>query len=157
MLAGSRVRATWPEEERELLATIAQQVAIAVQKARAWEDLQQKEDLRGRLLEQLIHAQEDERARVARELHDEASQSLTALIMRLGAARQSLPRLSQKQGALLADMEGLASSLSASPSGARFRKEYTRAELGDFVDRQGDWIFDTEGALCQADDGDCTG
>lgn len=54
-------------------------------------------------------------------------------------------------------MEGLASSLTANPSGARFRKEFTRAELGDFVDRQGDWIFDTEGALCQADGGDCTG
>jgi len=24
-------------------------------------------------------------------------------------------------------------------------------------DRQGDWIFDTEGALCQAPDGECTG
>lgn len=54
------------------------------------------------------------------------------------------------------DMEGLASSLSASPNGARFRKEYTRAELADFIDRQGDWIFDTEGALCQADHGECT-
>lgn len=56
-----------------------------------------------------------------------------------------------------ADMEGLAERLEARPSGARFRKEYTRAELGDFVDRQGDWIFDTEGALCQADHGECTG
>jgi 3'-phosphoadenosine 5'-phosphosulfate sulfotransferase (PAPS reductase)/FAD synthetase len=55
------------------------------------------------------------------------------------------------------DMETLASSLSASVSGARFRKEYTRAELGNFISRQGDWIFDTEGALCQADDGECTG
>jgi 3'-phosphoadenosine 5'-phosphosulfate sulfotransferase (PAPS reductase)/FAD synthetase len=57
-----------------------------------------------------------------------------------------------------ADMEKLALSLSASPLGARFRKEYTRAALGDFVSRQGDWIFDAEnGALCQADDGECTG
>ena len=31
------------------------------------------------------------------------------------------------------------------------------AELRDFVSRQGDWIFDTEGVLCQADDGECTG
>lgn len=30
-------------------------------------------------------------------------------------------------------------------------------ELGDFVSRQGDWIFDTEGALCQRDGGECTG
>lgn len=29
------------------------------------------------------------------------------------------------------------------------------AELQSFIDRQGDWIFDTEGALCQADDGEC--
>lgn len=55
------------------------------------------------------------------------------------------------------EMEALASSLTSNPNGARFRKEYTRAELGSFVDRQGDWIFDTEGALCQADDGECTG
>lgn len=31
------------------------------------------------------------------------------------------------------------------------------AELGEFVDRQGDWIFDDEAYLCQADDGECTG
>ena len=30
-------------------------------------------------------------------------------------------------------------------------------ELGDFVQRQGDWIFDDEAYLCQADDGECTG
>lgn len=31
------------------------------------------------------------------------------------------------------------------------------AKLGDFVQRQGDWIFDDEAYLCQADDGECTG
>lgn len=41
------------------------------------------------------------------------------------------------------------------PNGAQFREEYSRAELRRFVERQGDWIFDTEGALCQADDGEC--
>jgi 3'-phosphoadenosine 5'-phosphosulfate sulfotransferase (PAPS reductase)/FAD synthetase len=40
---------------------------------------------------------------------------------------------------------------------ARFRKDYTRSSLRDFVERQGDWIFDTEGALCQKDGGECTG
>ena len=40
---------------------------------------------------------------------------------------------------------------------ARFRKEYTRKSLRDFVERQGDWIFSTEGVLCQQDGGDCTG
>jgi hypothetical protein len=39
---------------------------------------------------------------------------------------------------------------------ARFRKDYTRSSLREFVERQGDWIFDTEGALCQKDGGECT-
>jgi hypothetical protein len=53
------------------------------------------------------------------------------------------------------EMERLASSLTASPNGAVFRKDQPRAKLRDFVERQGDWIFDTEGALCQADGGEC--
>jgi 3'-phosphoadenosine 5'-phosphosulfate sulfotransferase (PAPS reductase)/FAD synthetase len=38
---------------------------------------------------------------------------------------------------------------------ARFRSEYTRKSLREFVERQGDWIFNTEGALCQTDGGEC--
>ncbi len=38
-----------------------------------------------------------------------------------------------------------------------FHKDRTYKEIGEFVSRQGDWIFDTEGVLCQADDGECTG
>ncbi|WP_420585804.1 phosphoadenosine phosphosulfate reductase family protein [Ruegeria sp.] len=53
------------------------------------------------------------------------------------------------------EMEALAARLSNRPEGARFRKEYSRAGLRDFVDRQGDWIFETEGALCQASGGEC--
>ena len=53
-------------------------------------------------------------------------------------------------------MEEKASSLSASGS-ARFRNQFTRSSLRNFVERQGDWIFETEGVLCQADGGECTG
>ncbi|MDR9395766.1 MAG: phosphoadenosine phosphosulfate reductase family protein [Roseovarius sp.] len=53
-------------------------------------------------------------------------------------------------------MEARASELT-SGSGGTFSKRYSRADLRDFVARQGDWIFDDEDALCQADDGECTG
>jgi len=38
-----------------------------------------------------------------------------------------------------------------------FNPTRTFSGLGDFVERQGDWIFDDEALLCQADDGECTG
>jgi two-component system sensor histidine kinase UhpB len=38
-----------------------------------------------------LHAQEEERARVARDLHDEVNQSLTGLLLRLEAARSAAP------------------------------------------------------------------
>ena len=43
----------------------------------------------------------------------------------------------------------------------RFKGQVDRAssykEIGDFVNRQGDWIFDDEAFLCQANHGECTG
>lgn len=42
-------------------------------------------------------------------------------------------------------------------SAGQFSKRYSRAELRDFMERQGDWALSTEGVLCQADDGECVG
>ncbi len=42
-------------------------------------------------------------------------------------------------------------------SAGQFSKRYSRKELHRFVDSQGDWIFNTEDALCQADAGECMG
>lgn len=52
------------------------------------EDLRHESTQRGELLKRLITAQEDERRRIARELHDELGQSLSALALRFEAVQQ---------------------------------------------------------------------
>ena len=41
--------------------------------------------------------------------------------------------------------------------GFPFRLDRSLTELSDFMNRQGDWVFDEQGFFCQADDGECTG
>ena len=56
-----------------------------------YRELQAREEWRGQLLAKVIGAQEDERKRLARELHDETSQTLSALAMRLETAVAAFP------------------------------------------------------------------
>ncbi len=76
---------------RELatLSALGSQIGLAVERARLYDDVKEKEAMRGELLKKLITAYEDERRRIARELHDEAGQALTALILNMEMAEQS--------------------------------------------------------------------
>lgn len=71
----------FPGEDIQLLVAVSEQLAVAVENARLWEDLKEREEAKGRLLERVIEAQENERRRVAQELHDEAGQALTSLLV----------------------------------------------------------------------------
>jgi signal transduction histidine kinase len=66
-----------------LLMHLGQQLGIAIENARLLEELQRKEAVRGQLLRKVITAQEEERVRIARELHDEAGQALTSVLVGL--------------------------------------------------------------------------
>ena len=100
MTAGDlSARADLQPEASELseLAFSFDQMAEALEKreneySQAQEALLKQEHDRERLLYQLISANEDERMRIARELHDETSQSLTALMLGLDTTRIALEK-----------------------------------------------------------------
>lgn len=80
-------------EELDLLMALGSQIAVGIENARLYEELARREQLRGELLDKVIAAQEDERKRIARDLHDDTSQSLSALIYSLEALEASCPTL----------------------------------------------------------------
>jgi signal transduction histidine kinase len=73
-------------DEVKLLEAVGQQLGVVVENARLWDDLREKERVRGHLLEKVIVAQEEERKRIARELHDDTGQAITSLMVGLRAA-----------------------------------------------------------------------
>jgi signal transduction histidine kinase len=75
-----------------VLRTLARQLVIAIENARLYEEVQEKEELRGKLLERVVAAQEDERKRLARDLHDQTGQRLTALAMGLSSVGELLDK-----------------------------------------------------------------
>lgn len=67
-------------DDQETLSAIGSQIAVAIENARLYAEVQHKEQVRGELFQKAITAQEEERKRIARDLHDDTSQALAALI-----------------------------------------------------------------------------
>jgi len=68
-----------------LLHSVGDQLGVAIEQARLYERLRKARERYRRLARQILVVQEDERKRIARELHDEASQTLSGLTLQLQA------------------------------------------------------------------------
>jgi len=81
----SRLPHIFTKDDMHLLHAIGDQLGVAIEQAELYDRLRQERQNYQRLARHMLIAQEEERARVARELHDETSQSLTGLALNMQA------------------------------------------------------------------------
>ena len=99
------------ENDVPVLQALANQAAAAIENARLYAELQQKEAVRAQLLEKVIEAQEQEHKRIARELHDEFAQTLTALTINLQSTANNLPPEMNELKQRLAETQSLTTQM----------------------------------------------
>lgn len=73
-------------------------------------EARKREELRGRLLSQVVSAQESERKRIAMELHDDTGQTLTAIGLGLRGISRMVPEADQKTRKNLGQLETMTSN-----------------------------------------------
>jgi signal transduction histidine kinase len=79
-------------DDMHLLHAIGDQVGVAIEQSELYERLRKGRERYQRLAQHILVSREEERKRVARELHDETSQSLSGLALSL----QALVEMSEK-------------------------------------------------------------
>ncbi len=79
-------------QENRLLGSLGNFLGNAIENVRMIETIHQNRHDLQRLTEKLFQTQEDDRRRLARELHDEAGQSLTAVKLGLDHLEQKIPK-----------------------------------------------------------------
>jgi signal transduction histidine kinase len=84
------------DEELSMLESVGHEMAVAVQRARLFEQVRDQEHVRRELLQRLLVAQEEQQRRIAQNLHDHAGQMLTALIIQLAQLASRLENIDSR-------------------------------------------------------------
>jgi signal transduction histidine kinase len=90
MNVASTMERHFTKDDMYLLGSIGDQLGIAIEQAKLYKRLDDARKRYQTLLRQMITIQEEERKRIARELHDETSQQLTALALNLQALTEMM-------------------------------------------------------------------
>lgn len=96
------------QAELDMLASIGHELAVAIQRARLFEQVRDQEHTRRELLQRLLVAQEDQQRRIAQDLHDHAGQMMTALIIQLAQLAARTERTDGQMARALQKLHALA-------------------------------------------------
>ena len=101
----SREARRFTPNDVHLLHSIADQVSVAIEQARLYERLRRARDRLRRLARLNLVAEEEERRRIARELHDETSQTLSGLALQLQALVERAAMSENMDGELISGLK----------------------------------------------------
>jgi signal transduction histidine kinase len=73
----------------QILTSIVNQLSVTIENIQLWFEVKQKEKVRLMLLEKIMTVQEEERKRIARELHDETSHSISSILLGLKVLQET--------------------------------------------------------------------
>lgn len=94
--------------EQRARALVGELHRNVVEKAKLYDDLQHSKTQIEALLSRVVNAQEEERKRVAAEIHDTIAQSLVGLLTRVQTCQSLLPKTSKKAQSALDELKTLA-------------------------------------------------
>ncbi len=77
------------QKDSELAEFLADIAGAVVQNIRLWDELSRRDEWRSSLVNKLMAAQEEERGKLARQLHDDASQILSTVLLELTRLEQA--------------------------------------------------------------------
>jgi PAS domain S-box-containing protein len=108
--------------------------------------LQELADQRQELLDRLVQAQEDERARIASDVHDDSVQALAAVELRLGLLRR---RLTERAPDLVASIDQMVETVDLATSRLRhllfdLDSPALRDDLADALDQAAAYVFEDD-------------
>jgi signal transduction histidine kinase len=105
MNVASHVPHHFTKEDLHLLHTIGDQLGTAIEQAMLYGRLRKARERLRKLARQNLVAEEDERKRIARELHDETSQSLSGIALQLEALIEIYSKSGNQDPQLLAGLK----------------------------------------------------
>ncbi|TDE11214.1 GAF domain-containing sensor histidine kinase [Jiangella asiatica] len=115
---GPRRDGAWTPDDLQVLATLARQASLALHNARLGAELRARlDDIRRQADElkasraRIVHATEEERRRIERDLHDGAQQQIVALMAKVQLARNNLVRDPARAEAILTELQAEAATL----------------------------------------------
>lgn len=129
------------EAPQAFLEAIRSPVEAGLHRARYAEALKERAEERSRLLQALLEAQEAERARIARDLHDQVGQVLTGIDLGLKAVKEgkleAIPALQELVRSAIQDVRLLSRSLRPSALDTLGLEAALKRMAEEFTERTG--------------------